>query len=75
MGWCYPSLSSSIAAMKSAGKKDEPEEPVTKKDEDSDEESDENEKEREDIDVRDVRYKLETLGSFIIIIFVTWTVV
>lgn len=55
-----------LPSRKSAAKKEEPEDPpVTKKDEDEESahESDDGDQDKEDVDVRDVRYKLERLGS------------
>ncbi|CAK9110309.1 unnamed protein product [Durusdinium trenchii] len=48
-------------AWKPAAKKEEEEPPAVKdQDQESDDESDEDEKDREDVDVRDIRYKIET---------------
>ena len=58
-------------SRKSAAKKEEgagEDQPVVKKDEEeSNDESDDEDREKEDIDVRDVRYKLEPLRSNVIL--------
>lgn len=58
------------ANRKPAAKKEEEEPPAVKdQDQESDDESDEDEKDREDVDVRDIRYKIETLVSLGLVLY------